>query len=97
MADDTEQDPAAPRTPTGNPLHHVPLEITVSVGRARPLIGELMALGEGAVLALDSRVDDPVELYAGDKLIARGRLEESAADGGLAVRLTEIADLRSGL
>lgn len=78
-------------------LHHVPVEVTVAVGRARPTIGDLLALGEGAVLALDRKLDDPVEIYVGDRLIARGELEDLGEEGGLAVRLTEIADLQSGL
>lgn len=80
-----------------NPLHHVPVEVTVAVGRARPTIGELLTLGQGAVLALDRKLDDPVEIYVGERLIARGELEDADEDGGLAVRLTEIADLQSGL
>ena len=76
-----------------SPLRSVPIEITISVGRARPSIRELLALGENAILPLDRRVDDPVELYVGDKLIARGALEEleGGEPGQLAVRLTEVA------
>lgn len=72
----------------------VPVEITISVGRARPLIRELLAMGRDAVLPLDRRIDDPVELYVGDRLIARGELEELEGDaaGQLAVRLTEVID-----
>jgi flagellar motor switch protein FliN/FliY len=77
----------------------VPIEITISVGKARPLIKDLLELGENAVLALDTRVDDPVELYVGDRLIARGELEEMDGEneGQLSVRLTEVADLGRGL
>ena len=44
-------------------------------------------------------VDDPVELYVGDRLIARGQLEELDGDqaGQLAVRLTEVASGHDGL
>jgi len=81
------------------PLTNVPLEITISVGKARPLIRELLHLKQGAVLSLDSRVEDPVELYVGDKLIARGELQEMDGEqqGQLAVCLTEVIDLKSGL
>lgn len=77
----------------------VPIEITISVGKARPLIKDLLTLGENAVLALDTKVDDPVELFVGDRLIARGELEEldGENEGQLAVRLTEVAELGSGL
>ena len=37
-------------------------------------IRDLLSLGENAVLPLDKRIEDPVELYIGDKLIARGEL-----------------------
>lgn len=87
------------RTEAGNPFSSVPIEIVVSVGKARPLVRDLMRLGENAVLGLDRRVEDPVELYVGDKLVARGELEEMEGDmpGQLAVRLTEIANLRDEL
>ncbi len=82
-----------------NPFAHVPIEVTISVGRARPLVRDLLRLGRDAVLPLDRRVDDPVELYVGDRLIARGELQEmeGEAAGQLAVRLTEVANLRGGL
>lgn len=82
-----------------SPFTGVPIEITVSVGKARPTIGELLALGPQSVLTLDAQVDDPVVLYVGEKIIARGVLEEKEGGqtGQLAVRLTEVADLRGGL
>ena len=77
----------------------VPIEVTVCVGRARPRVRDLLQLGPEAVLALDRRVEDPVELYAGGRLIARGELQqlEGDSEGQLAVRLTEVADVGPGL
>lgn len=82
-----------------NPFAQVPIEITISVGRARPAVRDLLRLGRDAVLALDRRIDDPVELYIGDRLIARGELTEMDGDmaGQLAVRVTEVASLKEGL
>ncbi|MFN3846263.1 MAG: FliM/FliN family flagellar motor switch protein [Paracoccaceae bacterium] len=82
-----------------NPFAQVPIEITISVGKARPLVRDLLKLGPHAVLPLDRRVEDPVELYIGDRLIARGELQELEGEqaGQLAVRLIEVANLRSGL
>ncbi len=74
-------------------LSRVPVEITISVGRAHPTVSELLGLRRDAVLMLDRAVSDPVELYAGDRLIARGELQEVEGEGGrLAVRLTEVAE-----
>ena len=90
MADTSD----APKPDCGGPFSTVPIELTVSVGRARPLIRDLLALGEDAILPLDTRVDDPVELFVGDRLVARGELQELEGEeaGQLAVRITEIAD-----
>lgn len=76
-----------------HPLQKIPIEVSVVVGRARPLVRDLLSLSQNAVLPLDKRIEDPVELFVGDKLIARGELQE--IDGGepgqLAVKLTEVA------
>ena len=76
-----------------HPLQRIPIEITVSVGTAKPLVSDLLKLTENSVLPLDKRVDEPVELYVGDRLIARGELQEwdGGEPGQLAVRLTEVA------
>lgn len=82
-----------------NPFAQVPIEIMVSVGKARPLVRDLLRMGRDSVLTLDRRVDDMVELYVGERLIARGELQELEGDhsGQLAVRLTEVANLKGGL
>ena len=89
---------AHPATDMGNPFTAVPIEINVCVGKARPLIRDLVSMGENALLTLDTKVDDPVELYVGERLIARGMLEEKEGDttGQLVVRLTEIVQLQPG-
>lgn len=70
----------------------VPIEITISVGVSRPLIRDLLDMDENAVLPLDKGLDDPVELYVGDKLIALGQLEELDGEGSgrLGVRILEV-------
>lgn len=103
--DDMNEDPAGAAAGTGAPepgargsarsgaFMGVPIEVTISVGKARPLVSELVELRRDSVLTLDSKIDDPVELYIGDRLIARGELQELGDDSGrLGVRLTEVAD-----
>ncbi|MEE9427083.1 MAG: FliM/FliN family flagellar motor switch protein [Paracoccaceae bacterium] len=81
------------------PFGLVPIEIMISVGKAHPSVADLLQLGNDSVLKLDQKVDDPVELYVGTKLIARGELQELEGEnaGQLAVRLTEVAALKDGL
>ncbi len=83
-----------PAASSRKPFVKLPIEVRVTVGRARPSIEELLSLAPDSLLTLDRSVSDPVELYVGDKLIARGQLEEidDGTGGKLAVRLTEVAD-----
>ena len=99
---EAEGDHAAPaQVPVPSVLDHasyrgfysLPVEIVVCVGTARPALGELLAMGSEAVILLDRRVDDPVDIRVGDRVIARGELQElEDGSGRLGVRLTQIAD-----
>ncbi|SES07011.1 flagellar motor switch protein FliN/FliY [Tranquillimonas rosea] len=97
--DDTDAWPEEADAKTGSAFDNVQIEITVAVGRTRPALRDLLRMGQDAVLTLDRRVDDPVELFVGDRLVARGELQELEGDqaGQLAVRLTEVADVTSEL
>ncbi len=76
----------------------VPIEVVISVGKARPLLSELVGLRRDSVLTLDSKIEDPVEIMVGDRVIARGELQEIDSETGrLCVRLTEVADLSQSL
>ncbi len=100
---DDQMQPTEMVAPTSDTAQHpfaqVPVEITISVGKARTRLSDLLRMGRDAILPLDTQVNDPVELYMGDRLIARGELQEleGSQTGQLAVRLTEVADLKTGL
>lgn len=75
-------------------IFSVPIEVVVSVGTARPLIGDLLSMERDALLPLDAHLDDPVELRVKDRVIARGELTQTEdGSGKLGVRLTEIVDM----
>lgn len=75
-------------------IFSVPIDVVVAVGQAQPVIGELLAMRRDTVLPLSARVDDPVQIMVGDRVIARGELEELGEDGArLGVRLTEVVDV----
>ena len=75
-------------------IFNVPIEVVVSVGTARPLIGDLLSMGRNHLLPLDSAIDDPVELRVKDQVIARGELTQTpGTEGGLGVKLTEIVNI----
>jgi len=75
-------------------MQQIPIEVTISVGKARPRVRDLLMMAENSILPLDRRIDDPVELFVGDRLIARGELQEMSGQnaGQLSVRLTEVVN-----
>ena len=84
----------APANSRAAALHSVPIEIRVCVGRARPRLSDMLAMDPETILPLDSRIDDRVSLWVGDKMIAEGELVELDGDraGQLAVRVLELVD-----
>ena len=69
----------------------VPVTVTVSIGQKRLSVSEILDLRPDSVVALTSRIEDPVSLTVDDRLIAKGELVETD-EGGLGVRITEIAE-----
>ena len=51
-------------------------------------ISEVLKLGNGSVVELDRPAGDPVDLFAGDRLIARGEIVAIGQNFG--VRITEL-------
>ncbi|MDA8746700.1 FliM/FliN family flagellar motor C-terminal domain-containing protein [Litoreibacter sp.] len=73
-------------------LESVKVELGVLIGKAHPTMGTLSSLDVDEVLSLDTAIEDPVQLYIGNKLIAEGMLEElsDAPDSGIGVRITRV-------
>lgn len=77
-----------------SPLYNIPVEVKIVVGTSRPTVSQLMLFEQDTVIELDRSISDPIELFIGDKLIARGELEElTGEEGQLGVRLIEVMDL----
>lgn len=75
-------------------IFSVPIQVVISVGKASPSIGEMLNMRRDTLLALDTKIDDPVEILVGKRVVARGELQElEGGEGRLGVRLTEIVDL----
>jgi flagellar motor switch protein FliN/FliY len=66
----------------------VPVKVSAVLGRARMEVGELLKLGPGAVLELDRKVGEAIDIYVNDRLVARG--EVVLVEEKLGVTLTEI-------
>ncbi len=70
-------------------LMNVSLTLSARIGRAPMRVREILGLGNGSVVPLDRRSDEPIELFANEKLIAYGEIV--AVDGRFGVRITELA------
>ncbi len=64
------------------------VELTVELGRTRMPIRDVLALGPGALLALDTLAGEPVNLRVNGTLIARG--DVVVVDGNYGVRVIEL-------
>jgi flagellar motor switch protein FliN/FliY len=66
----------------------VPVQVSAVLGRARMDVGELLKLGPGAVLELDRKVGEAIDIYVNNRLVARG--EVVLVEDKLGVTMTEI-------
>ena len=72
-------------------LAEVGVEISVVIGRSKMPVQQLLKMGRGAVIELDSRVEDHVWIYANKRLIARGEILVSGEN--VSVKITETIDV----
>ncbi|HET7680038.1 MAG TPA: flagellar motor switch protein FliN [Xanthobacteraceae bacterium] len=66
----------------------VPVQVSAVLGRARMDVGALLKLGPGAVLELDRKVGEAIDIYVNNRLVARG--EVVLVEEKLGVTMTEI-------
>jgi flagellar motor switch protein FliN/FliY len=66
------------------------LELVIELGRARLPAEQAASLGPGDVVALESLVDEPVNIVIAGRLVARGEVLE--LDGSFCIRVTELVD-----
>ncbi|MBV8473248.1 MAG: flagellar motor switch protein FliN [Hyphomicrobiales bacterium] len=81
----------AASAPRYDAILSIPVTVQVVLGTTTMAVASLMKLGRGAVVALDQKVGDPVNIVVNGRVVARGEVvvidEESARYG---VSLTEI-------
>jgi flagellar motor switch protein FliN/FliY len=77
--------------PTGQQqaVYNVTVEIAVVLGKANLRVNQLLKLGRGAVVELEQKTSQPVEIYANDILVARGEVVITQGDK-IGVTLTEL-------
>ncbi len=66
----------------------IPVQISVVLGKTSMQVQQLLKLGRGAVVELDRKVGEPVDIYVNNRLVARG--EVVVVEDKIGVTMTEI-------
>jgi len=69
-------------------VYDIPVQVSAVLGRSTMQVSQLLKLGRGAVVELDRKVGEAIDIYVNDRLIARG--EVVVVEDRLGVTMTEI-------
>jgi flagellar motor switch protein FliN/FliY len=70
-------------------VYDVPVQVSAVLGRATMQVSQLLKLGRGAVVELDRKLGEAVDIYVNNRLVARGEVV-MGEDNRLGVTMTEI-------
>jgi flagellar motor switch protein FliN len=76
-ADAPSPSPAAPNPPAApnlNTILSIPVTVQVVLGSTLLPVASLMKLARGAVISLDQRLGDPVDIVVNGRVVARGEI-----------------------
>ena len=71
-----------------NLILDIPLEMRVELGQVRMLVNDLLQLGHGSIIDLKKPVGEQLDIFVGNKLVARG--EVVVVDEKFGIRVTDI-------
>lgn len=66
----------------------IPVQVSVVLGKTTMQVNQLLKLGRGAVVELDKKVGEPIDIYVNNRLVARG--EVVVVEDRIGVTMTEI-------
>ncbi len=79
---------SAPQARDLEAIYDIPVQISAVLGRSNMQVSQLLKLGRGAVVELDRRVGEAIDIYVNNRLVARG--EVVVVEDKLGVTMTEI-------
>ncbi len=83
-------DSAAPRGARDlEAVYDIPVTVSVVLGKATMQVSQLLKLGRGAVVELDRKLGEAIDIYVNNRLVARGEVV-MVDDSRLGVTMTEI-------
>lgn len=69
-------------------VYAVPVEVSAVLGKSIMPVSSLLKLGRGAVVELDRKVGEAIDIYVNNRLVARG--EVVVVEDRLGITMTEI-------
>lgn len=66
----------------------IPVNVSVVLGKTQMAVNQLLKLGRGAVIELDRKVGEPIDIFVNNRLVARG--EVVVVEDKIGVTMTEI-------
>ena len=69
-------------------IYDIPVQISAVLGRSSMKVSQLLKLGRGAVIELDRKVGESIDIYVNNRLVARG--EVVVVEDRLGITMTEI-------
>ncbi len=69
-------------------VYDIPVQVSAVLGKATMEVSQLLKLGRGAVVELDRKVGEAIDIYVNNRLVARG--EVVVVEDRLGVTMTEI-------
>jgi len=75
-------------------VYDIPVQISAVLGRATMQVSQLLKLGRGAVVELDRKVGEAIDIYVNNRMVARG--EVVLVEDKLGVTMTEIIKAERG-
>jgi flagellar motor switch protein FliN/FliY len=69
-------------------VYDIPVQVSAVLGKATMQVSQLLKLGRGAVVELDRKVGEAIDIYVNNRLVARG--EVVVVEDRLGVTMTEI-------
>ena len=69
-------------------VYDIPIQVSAVLGKASMQVSQLLKMGRGAVVELDRKVGEAIDIYVNNRLVARG--EVVVVDERLGVTMTEI-------
>lgn len=83
-------DMAAPRSARDlEAVYDIPVTVSAVLGKATMQVNQLLKLGRGAVVELDRKLGEAIDIYVNNRLVARGEVV-MVDDNRLGVTMTEI-------